>query len=150
MSAAKPTRTRARARRRALQALYQWQLTDHDPAAIERQFLGEHRLGQMDIGYFSTLLRGVTTDYERLDAAFDGYLDRPARTLDPVELALLRLGTYELSECIDVPYKVCIDQAVELAKAFGAEQSHRYINGVLDKVGRDFPLRQAELKSAKG
>ncbi len=142
-------RARARARRRVLQALYQWQLTAQDPVDIERQFLSEHRLGRMDLEYFSALFRGVTGDCQALDQAFDGYLDRPARTLDPVELSLLRLGTYELRERLEVPYRVCIDQAVELAKAFGAEQSHRYINGILDKVGRDFPLRQAELKSRK-
>jgi len=141
---------RVRARRRALQALYQWQLTGQEPAEIERQFLSNHRLGRVDLDYFSALFRGVTADSDTLDAAYDGYLDRPARTLDPVELALLRLGTYELRERIEVPYRVCIDEAVELAKAFGAEQSHRFINGVLDKVGRDFPLRQAELKTRQG
>ncbi|MDR9432950.1 MAG: transcription antitermination factor NusB [Spiribacter sp.] len=143
-------RKRARARRRILQALYQWQLTQQDPADIARQFLGEHRLGHMDLDYFSEVLRGVTAEVLTLDAAFDQYLDRPARTLDPVELALLRLGTYELRERMEVPYRVCLDQAVELAKAFGAEQSHRYINGVLDRVGRDVALRKTELAASKG
>lgn len=150
MTAARSKRERVRARRRVLQALYQWQLTGQDPAEIERQFLSDHRLGRVDLDYFSALLRGITAQAESLDAAYDGYLDRPARTLDPVELALLRLGTYELRECIEVPYRVCIDEAVELAKSFGAEQSHRFINGILDKVGRDFPLRQSELKTRRG
>lgn len=150
MTAARSKRERVRARRRVLQALYQWQLTGQDPAEIERQFLSDHRLGRVDLDYFSALLRGITAQAESLDAAYDGYLDRPARTLDPVELALLRLGTYELRECIEVPYRVCIDEAVELAKSFGAEQSHRFINGILDKVGRDFPLRQSELKTRQG
>jgi N utilization substance protein B len=143
-------RARARARRRVLQALYQWQLTGHEPMDIERQFLGDHRLGRMDLVYFSEVFRGVTAQAESLDRVFDAYLDRPARTLDPVELALLRLGSYELSERLDVPYRVCIDQAVELAKSFGAEQSHRYINGVLDRVGQTMPLRRAELNAQQG
>jgi N utilization substance protein B len=143
-------RARARARRRVLQALYQWQLTGHEPVAIERQFLGDHRLGRMDLEFFSEVFRGVTAQAETLDQAFDAYLDRPARTLDPVELALLRLGSYELRERLDVPYRVCIDQAVELAKSFGAEQSHRYINGVLDRVGQAVPLRRAELDAQRG
>ena len=149
MSAREANRARARARRRVLQALYQWQLTGQEPAAIERQFLADHRLGRMDLSYFSEVFLGVTADVASLDAAFDGYLDRPARTLDPVELALLRLGTFELRERFEVPYRVCIDQAVELAKRFGAEQSHRYINGVLDRVGRDVPLRRSELGQAR-
>ncbi len=145
MTGREANRARSRARRRVLQALYQWQLTGQDPAAIERQFLGEHRLGRMDLEYFSEVFLGVTRQSEALDAAFDGYLDRPARTLDPVELSLLRLGTYELQQRFEVPYRVCINEAVELAKGFGAEQSHRYINGVLDRVGRDVALRRSEL-----
>ncbi len=149
MNRGKANRARSRARRRVLQALYQWQLTGQEPADIQRQFLGEHRLGHMDLDYFSAVFRGITDDVDSLDVAFDRYLDRPARNLDPVELSLLRLGTYELRERLEVPYRVCIDQAVELAKAFGAEQSHRYINGVLDRVGRDQPLRAAELKARR-
>lgn len=124
-------------------------MTGQAPDEIERQFLGEHRLGRMDLEYFSEVFAAVTADIEAIDHAFDAFLDRPARTLDPVELSLLRLGTYELQSRLEVPYRVCIDQAVELAKAFGAEQSHRYINGVLDRVGRTVPLRKAELASRR-
>lgn len=148
MSSAPSQQRRARARRRVLQALYQWQLTEGDPRAIEKQFLNDYRLGRIDLEYFSALLRGITDGVGALDAAFDPFLDRPAKTLDPIELALLRLGTFELMERIDVPYRVVIDQAVELAHGFGAEQSHRFINGVLDKVGKSLPLRQAELRHA--
>ncbi|WP_076742128.1 transcription antitermination factor NusB [Spiribacter curvatus] len=146
MSRPKANRPRARARRRILQALYQWQMTGSEPADVQRQFFSEHRLGRMDLDYFTEVFRGVTEQVESLDAAFDGYLDRPAANLDPVELALLRLGSYELRERLEVPYRVCIDQAVELAKGFGAEQSHKYINGVLDRVARDQPLRAEERK----
>ena len=146
MSRPSANRPRARARRRILQALYQWQMTGSEPADIQRQFFSEHRLGRMDLDYFSEVFRGVTGEVDSLDAAFDRYLDRPAANLDPVELALLRLGSYELRERLEVPYRVCIDQAVELAKGFGADQSHKYINGVLDRVARDQPLRADELK----
>ena len=121
-------------------------MTGDEPAAIQRQFFSDHRLGRMDLDYFSEVFRGVTEAVNALDTAFDGYLDRPAVNLDPVELALLRLGSYELRERLEVPYRVCIDQAVELAKGFGADQSHKYINGVLDRVARDQPLRAEELK----
>lgn len=146
MSRPSANRPRARARRRILQALYQWQMTGSEPADIQRQFFSEHRLGRMDLDYFTEVFRGVTGKVDSLDAAFDRYLDRPAANLDPVELALLRLGSYELRERLEVPYRVCIDQAVELAKGFGADQSHKYINGVLDRVARDQPLRADELK----
>ena len=146
MRGATANRSRARARRRILQALYQWQMTGGDVADIQRQFFSNHRLGHMDLDYFSEVFRGVTERVDSLDAAYDRYLDRPAANLDPVERALLRLGTYELEERLEVPYRVCIDQAVELAKAFGAEQSHKYINGVLDRVARDQPLRADERK----
>ena len=145
MRAREANRARSRARRRILQALYKWQVAGQDPTDIERQFLSEHRLGRMDLEYFSEVFLAVTAQVETLDAAFDGFLDRPARTLDPVELALLRLGTYELRERFEVPYRVCMNEAVELAKVFGAEQSHRFINGVLDRVGRQVPLRRSEL-----
>lgn len=138
-------RRRRRARRRALQALYQWQLAGQETGAIEQQFLEETRMGRIDLEYFAELLHQVAARTAELDAAIDPFLDRPFATLDPVEKAILRLGTYELTERIDVPYRVVINEAVELAKSFGAEQSHRYINGVLDKVGHANALRAAEI-----
>lgn len=138
-------RARSRARRRALQALYQWQVAGQDLAAIEKQFLEEYQMGRVDLEYFSGLLHGVPARVRELDAAIDPFLDRPFSTIDPVEKAILRLGAYEFMERIDVPYRVVLNEAVELAKVFGAEQSHRYINGVLDRVGRTVALRRAEL-----
>ena len=93
--------------------------------------------------YFSALLRGVVHDVEGLESLFEPALDRTLDELDPIERNLLRLGTFELRDRIDVPYKVVISEAVALAKKFGATDSHRYINGVLDKVARE--LRQVEL-----
>jgi transcription antitermination protein NusB len=127
---------RRRARRLLLQAIYQWQLGRADAAEIERQFAEESSFRRIDRTFFRAVLRGVITDQERLDALIAPHLDRSVAALDQVERALLRMGAYELSTRIDVPYKVVIDEAVALAREFGAEESHKYINGVLDKIAR--------------
>ena len=139
-------RRRSRARRRALQALYQWQLGGQDLGVIEKQFLEEYRMGQTDLEYFSELLHRIPANLKEIDGRIDPHLDRPFVTVDPVEKAILRLGVYELTEQLDIPYRVVINEAVELAKVFGAEQSHRYINGVLDKIGRENRFRAAEIQ----
>lgn len=141
-------RRRTRARRRALQALYQWQMAGQDLVAIEAQFQEEMDMGAVDIDLFREILHGVPAKVDALDANFGPLLDRPQQQLDPIERAILRMGTYELEARIDIPYRVVINEAVELAKQFGAEQSHRYINGVLDKVARSFPLRATEMQAA--
>lgn len=141
-------RRRTRARRRALQALYQWQMAGQDLVDIEAQFQQEMDMGAVDIELFREFLHGVPARVDTLDASFGPLLDRPLQQLDPIERAILRMGTYELETRIDIPYRVVINEAVELAKQFGAEQSHRYINGVLDKVARGFPLRAVEMQAA--
>jgi len=127
---------RSRARQYALQALYQWQMTGQDVSVVEQQFLEDEELAKADVGLFVTLLRGVPTRLSRLDGALTPLLDRPLEQVDPVERAVLRIGAYELIEHPDIPYQVVINEAVELAKLFGAEQGHRYINGVLDKLAK--------------
>jgi transcription antitermination protein NusB len=127
---------RHRARRLLLQAIYQWQLGRADAAEIERQFAEESSFKRIDRPFFSAVLRGVISNHERLDGLIAPHLDRSVAALDQVERALLRMGAYELSTRIDVPYKVVIDEAVALAREFGAEESHKYINGVLDKIAR--------------
>lgn len=141
-------RLRTRARRRALQALYQWQMAGQDLVDIETQFQQEMDMSAVDIDLFRELLHGVPGRVDELDAQFSPLLDRPAEQLDPIERAILRIGTYELAARLDVPCRVVINEAVELAKQFGADQSHRYINGVLDKVARALPLRAAEMRAA--
>ena len=121
-------------RRLALQALYQWQMTGQDLQEIERQFYEDENIHKADVPYFRELLHGVPALLDRLDAEIRVYLDRSIEAVDPVERALLRNACYELIHRRDVPYKVVINEAVELAKKFGAEQSHRFVNGVLDKV----------------
>jgi N utilization substance protein B len=133
---------RSRARQYALQALYQWQMTGQDVTVVEHQFLEDEELAKADVGLFVALLRGIPTSLGRLDAALAPLLDRPVEQVDPVERAVLRIGAYELMEHPDIPYRVVINEAVELAKLFGAEQGHRYVNGVLDRLARQ--LRSAE------
>lgn len=127
-------RERSRARRAALQALYQWQLTGQAPADIGEQFSTTPQLKKCDTEYFNELLSQVPSRVDVLDATLARVVDRPIDQLDPVERAILRIGTFELLHRLDVPVKVVINEAVELAKLFGAEDSHKYINGVLDSL----------------
>ncbi|HEY6597891.1 MAG TPA: transcription antitermination factor NusB [Pseudomonadales bacterium] len=128
--------SRRRARRLLLQALYQWQMSGADAADIERQFAEDPNFTRVDGAFFHEVLRGVIGNRAALDECLAPLLDRKVMELDRVELALLRMGVYELCFRHDVPFKVAIDEAVGLARTFGAEESHRYINGVLDKVAR--------------
>ena len=134
---------RRKARHFGLQALYQWTLSGASATDIEAEFRVDNDFQHTDGDYFSALLRGVTSDVESLEILFAPALDRTLDELDPIERNLLRLGTFELRDRIDVPYKVVISEAVALAKKFGATDSHKYVNGVLDKIARD--LRTVEL-----
>ena len=134
---------RRKARHFGLQALYQWTLSGASATDIEAEFRVDNDFQHTDGEYFMSLLRGVTSDVESLEILFAPALDRTLDELDPIERNLLRLGTFELRDRIDVPYKVVISEAVALAKKFGATDSHKYVNGVLDKIARD--LRTVEL-----
>ena len=133
---------RRKARHFGLQALYQWTLSDASLIDIDAEFRVDNDFRHTDGEYFQALLRGVMQDVESLEALFSPLLDRALDDLDPIERNLLRMGTFELKERIDVPYKVVINEAVSLAKKFGATESHRYINGILDKVASE--LRTVE------
>jgi len=126
---------RRRARECAVQALYSWQLSKNDIADVELEFLTEQDVKDVDITYFRELLSGVANSAEKLDALMAPYLSRQLEELGQVERAILRLALFELSKRQDVPYKVAINEAIELAKIFGAEDSHKFVNGVLDKAG---------------
>ncbi|MRI32806.1 transcription antitermination factor NusB [Endozoicomonas sp. OPT23] len=125
---------RRRARQLALQALYQWQMSKSSIAQIEMQFRSDNDFSKVDDGYFHMLLTGIARDASKLDDTMSPILDRPLTQLDPVETAALRIGCYELVNRADVPYRVVINEAIELVKRFGAQDSHRYINGILDKL----------------
>ena len=127
---------RARARRFALQALYQWQMTAEDLETIVAQFREDKSWRRIDEELFSAHLYGVAGNVAVLDAHLQPILDRPVAQLDAVERAILRMGAFELTHRDDVPWRVVINECVELAREFGAEQSHRYVNGILDKLAR--------------
>lgn len=126
--------TRKKARQLLVQALYQWQLAGAEVNRIEAEFHADHSMTKVDVQFFNELLHGIPRRLTEIDAAYHGFLDREASSLDPVSLAVLRLGTYELLYRIDVPFKVVINEAVNLAKIFGPTDAHKYINGILDKV----------------
>ncbi|KYP95591.1 transcription antiterminator NusB [Sodalis-like endosymbiont of Proechinophthirus fluctus] len=125
---------RRRARECAIQALYSWQLSHNDIVDIEVQFLAEQNTSDVDVAYFHELYAGAATNAQELDKLMEPYLSRQLEEIGHVERAVLRLALFELSKRQDVPYKVTINEAIELAKTFGAEESHKFINGVLDKV----------------
>ncbi len=138
------SRKRSLARQHALQGLYQWQMTGQDIRDIINQFLAEQESSTYEIEYFRELLRGVPTHLGALDEQLGPCLDRSIESVDPVERAILRLGAYELMYRPEIPYRVVINEAIELAKIFGAEEGHKYVNGVLDKLARK--LRTVEMK----
>lgn len=130
------SRARSRARRLALQGLYQWQLSGAAEQEIGEQLLADQNPRDTDVQYFEELLRGCISESETLQAVFAERLDRPLEQLDPVERSVLLLGTCELKSHPEVPYRVVLNEAVELTKKFGAEDSHKYINAVLERVAR--------------
>lgn len=138
---------RRKARHYGMQALYQWQMTKYAVNDIELQFLADYDFSKVDVEYFHDIIHHVPANLEELENAFSPYLDRALTDLDPIELSLLRLGSYELVKRIDIPYKVAINESVALAKKFGATDGHKYINGVLDKLARD--VRAVEIKAGR-
>jgi N utilization substance protein B len=127
---------RKRARRRALQAIYQWQITHQGADEILRQFREIQDLSQVDEPYFEQLLQCVIKEKERLSEALEPFLDRPMEQVDVMERVVLMIGAWELLDCPEIPYRVVLDESVDLARRFGSEQGHAYINAVLDKAAR--------------
>jgi N utilization substance protein B len=127
---------RSRARRAALQAIYQWQMTAEEPETIAAQFRDDKSWKRIDEALFSALLNGVPACVEALDADLAPLLDRPIAQVDAIERAILRMGAFELTRREDIPWRVVINECVELAREFGAEQSHKYVNGILDNLAR--------------
>ena len=137
---------RRKARHYAVQALYQWKMSGSALNQIEAEFRTDNDFGKVDGEYFHALLHGVPQQLADLDAAITPVLtDRRLDEVGPVEIALLRMAVYELKECIDVPYKVVINEAVALAKKFGATDSHKFVNAVLDQLAEKF--RALEVQS---
>ena len=139
------SQARTNARKAAVQALYQWQMAGQDLSEIERQFLEEERLKDAHKSYFIELFYGVPKNLDTIDQALSEFVDRPVDTIDPVERAILRIGVYELLHRLDMPYRVVLNEGINLAKYFGADGSHKYVNGILDKVAQQ--KRAVEIKS---
>lgn len=127
---------RRRARVLALQALYQREISRSPVTDIEAEFIVDNDMSKVDSAFFRDLLRGVDRHQEALDRHFEPFLDRPLAEVDPIERSILRLSTYELAHRIDVPYRVVINESIELAKRFGGTEGHKYVNSVLDKLAR--------------
>ena len=142
------TAQRRSARSFALQALYQWQMAGQPVNEIDAQFRVDNDMRNTDVRLFSELLVGVASRKSELDEQFKPFLDRELNDLDPVELAVLRIGAYELTQRMEVPYRVATNESVELAKTFGATESHRYVNGILDKLAQR--VRMAEIRAKSG
>jgi len=145
----KPIRTdgidpaaRSRARRRALQALYAWQMAGTSIPQVLQQFQHEQDMEVADLEYFEALVKGVAEHRALLDERLAAFLDRPIEQVDPIERAVLRIAAFELLHRLDVPYRVVLNEAIETAKRFGAEHGHTYVNGVLDRAAA--ALRPAE------
>lgn len=134
---------RRRARQFAVQAVYQWQITGASFAQIIEQFTVDQDLSKTDVPYFKELLSGVINRIETLDEKLSPYLSRNIKDVDMVDIAILRLAMFELSYRTDVPHKVVLNEAIELAKDFATDESYKFVNGVLDKALRSLKLRDA-------
>ncbi len=141
-------RARGKARRLAMQAIYQWQMTGDNISDIKQQFIDSHQLdnedSKIDGNYFSELLSGVSSSISSLDPLLEKYMSRKVESVDPVERAILRMAAFEFVNRHDVPYRVVLNEAVNITKKFCAEKSHTFVNAVLDKVARE--IRSIEMQ----
>ena len=127
------------ARRNAVQALYQWDMTGQDAANIDSSFIHDERLTGRYREYFKKLIQQIPHNITSIDDTIGRYADRAVTRIDPLEKAILRIGVYELAFEIDVPHSVVVNEAIEIAKLFCADHGYKYVNGVLDKVVKDIP-----------
>ncbi|MBR7778148.1 MULTISPECIES: transcription antitermination factor NusB [Undibacterium] len=147
---ANPSKNRSprhRAREFALQGLYQWLLNNEDSGVIDAHIRQAHGFDKADREHFDILLHGAINQSIQLREAFADLIDRPLVELSPIEHAVLLIGAYELKNHIEIPYRVVINEAVELTKSFGGLDGHKYVNGVLDKLAAK--LRPAEIAAGK-
>lgn len=136
---------RSRSRRRALQAIYAWQVGGNRMDHVIEQFRHEQDMEIADLEYFEALLRGVAEHTDELDAGIKKHIDREIAEVDPIERAVMRIAAFEFRYRVDVPYRVVINEAVEVTKRFGSDQGHTYVNGVLDRLASDW--RSVEYRS---
>ncbi len=137
-----------RARKLALQALYQWLMSNTELTEIEAQFRVANDMLKVDDEYFRRLLHTIPAQLHALEESFIPFLDRPIHSLNPIELTILRISTYELLHCPDIPYRVILDESVSLAKSFGSQDGHKYVNGVLNNLAQQ--VRTIEISLGHG
>jgi transcription antitermination protein NusB len=142
-----PKSARRRAREAAMQGLYEWLIAATPVGDIDAHMRELDGFGKCDVAHFEALLNGCIEQASAIDAILAHHLDRAVTRLSPVEHAVLMIGTFELWHCMDIPYKVAINEAVELAKSFGGTDGHKYVNGVLDKAAVE--LRPVEVQAAR-
>ena len=142
-----PRSGRRRAREFALQGLYEWLVSKSDPGAIDAHMREQDDFGKCDPAHYEALLHGCIAEAAKIDALLVRFLDRKTALLSPVEHGVLMIGVYELEHCIEIPYRVAINEAVELAKSFGGTDGHNYVNGVLDKTAS--VLRPVEVEARR-
>jgi len=133
------------ARERALQALYQWDLNEDSMSAVHDQFLERQQMDKVDVEYFTKVFKGISGNVDVVDNALSEAIDRTLEELDPIERNVLRVAVFEMQSCLEIPVRVVINEAVEITKRFGADQGHKYVNGVLDKLAAR--LRQLEISN---
>ena len=143
----KPKSARRRSREFALQGLYEWLVSGAEARIVDAHMREEEAFEKCDAAHFDALLHGCIGDAPAIDAVLARYVDRKTSQLSPIEHGVLMIGVYELTHCIEIPYKVAINEAVELAKSFGGTDGHKYVNGVLDKSSID--LRPVEVEAAR-
>jgi transcription antitermination protein NusB len=139
---------RRRSREIALQGLYEWLLAGSDAGVIDAHMREQDEFDKCDTAHFDALLHGCIAEAAEIDALLAKHVDRQTSQLSPIEHGVLLIGVYELKHCVSIPYRVAINEAVELAKGFGGTDGHKYVNGVLDKAASD--LRPAEVAAARG
>ncbi len=143
----KPKSARRRARELALQGLYEWLVSGAEASVVDAHMREQTDFDKCDSVHFDALLRGCILEASAIDAVLKRHVDRQTEQLSPVEHGVLMIGVYELTHCVDIPYKVAINEAVELAKGYGGTDGHKYVNGVLDKAAVD--LRPVEVNAAR-
>ena len=143
---AKPKSARRRSREIALQGLYEWLVSGTDAGVIDAHMREQEGFDKADRAHFDALLHGCIAEAADLDAVLAKFVDRKTTELSPVEHGVLMIGAYELKHCLDIPYKVAINEAVELAKSFGGTDGHKYVNGVLDTTAAQFRATEVQAK----
>jgi N utilization substance protein B len=134
---ASPLTLRKRARELVLQALYQQSMSDEAASEVQAQFLTDNDTNRFDVSYFNEIFLGVMMERSKLDAAISQHTSRPFEQISPIECAILRLSTFEMLHRLDIPYRVVINEALELAKSYGANDGFKFVNGILDKIARE-------------